>query len=226
MWQAWLERWQSFTNEQKISVVILGICGGLALGLSVYRVRTNVTRPFLVDKQEIVNAKQIIGETPEEVQARLKRTDTDGDTISDWDETNFTFTNPNLRDSCGDGIPDNVRIATGKGGGCGTGVSGALGSEAAGGADNVIPPSTAYPFGQDLITDQLPTSTTTVDGQTQKLQDLIPRDAKSIREALKGRVDQDKLDALSDEDLLKFYDQATEIQAGKSATQPSNTPSP
>ncbi len=221
MWHALIERWQGFSNEQKISVVLLGICGGLALGLSLYRVQASVSRPFLVDKNEILNAKEVIGETPEEIEARQKRTDTDGDTISDWDETNLTKTNPNLRDSCGDGVPDNVRVASGGTGDCAAPVSGSLGSEGAS-----VKPTTQsgfFPFGMDVTGSEEPT--TEVD-ETQKaeLQKILPRDPKSVREALRGQVDQEKLDALTDEELLELYDQAIEMQASQpvSPTTPSS----
>lgn len=223
MWRALVERWQSFSNEQKISVVLLGVCGGFALGLSIYRVQAGVTRPFLVDQNEILSAKQIIGETPAEEEARLKRTDTDGDGISDWDEENVTKTNPNLRDSCGDGVPDNVRVATGKTGDCGSSVSGTLGSEGASGRaeGQPLPQSFFASFG--LNGTSTGSSTVNADEKAQ-LEKILPRDVKAIREALKGQVDQSRLDSLTDAELLELYDQAIQIQASQSTPQTSLSP--
>lgn len=218
MWQRVVELWESFTREQRISVLLLGICGALALGLSIYRVRANVLEPFLVDKSEILETKNIIGLTPDEQAAKQKRTDTDGDSLSDWDETNVYRTNPNLRDTCGDGTPDNIRIITGKNLNCDAGRapgSGVLN------ADNGAATTTVNARGieslyQDLS--GLPGGQVGVPSASEANSQLLPRDPVLIREALKGKVDQAKLDALSDEMLLQYYDEALAIQAAASQT--------
>lgn len=221
MWHALNERWEGFSKEQKISVVLLGICGLLAMGLSLYRIQGNVTRPFLVDQQQIVDAKKLIGETPEQEEARLRRTDTDGDTISDWDETYVTKTNPNLRDSCGKGMPDNVWLATGGTGDCAAGGGGSNEGSTTVGQPSSQSALSPFDFGTN------PAATSTSSNQTsQDLQTLLPRNPDEIRAALQGQVDQEKLDALTDEELLELYDQAISIQANQDAGSTTTTSTP
>ena len=114
MLRIFLDKWKGFSPKQQASVVIFCICGILVLGLAAYRIRHNVYEPFLVDKNSFDAAKKIVGLTDEQIVEQQQRRDTDGDGISDWEETNHTHTNPNLYDSCGDGIPDNIRVLTGK----------------------------------------------------------------------------------------------------------------
>lgn len=217
------ERWQQFTNEQKLSVVLLSVCGILALGLSAYRIRASIREPFLTDRAKAISYLQGLKPTDEEAEAKLRRTDTDGDGISDWDESNVFHTNPNLRDTCGDGISDNVRIATGKNLTC---AESGLRREID--TSNVeITTSTLYgdiPTGPspdqiygDMIraaqkardqanSGQAPATTTSTSS--------IPREPKAIRALLQGQMDQAQLDTLTDEQLLEAYDQAIATQNG------------
>lgn len=215
---------------------MLGVCGMTAIGLSLYRVKSAINDPFLVDRSEIVAAKNIVGQTPEEKEALQKRTDTDGDGLSDWDEENVYRTNPNLRDTCGDGQPDNVRVATGKNLNCQSGHpsggSPALfnpGTATSGTSDGSAALQQLYPglnapalFGSQTI----PTSTGPLGQQAAQFEQILPRDPAAIRAALSGKVDPSKLSALSDEQLLEYYDQAIAIQGGNdgSPTATSGTP--
>ncbi|MFZ2804010.1 MAG: hypothetical protein WA001_02190 [Patescibacteria group bacterium] len=233
-----------------MSVLLLGVCGIVALGLSVYRLGASVNQPFLVDSSAIAEAKNIVGVTPEEQEALDKRTDTDGDGLSDWDEVNVYHTNPDLRDTCGDGQPDNVRVATGKNLNC-QGAGAPEGSS----PSQVYNPGTVtstqtpaqdlqqlYPtidtgslFGQPAPSstglEELeqaaqasqtdpstvpPAPTTDPAAQQAEIQQELPRDPVAIRAALQGKVDQATLDALSDQQLLQYYDQAVSIQTGQS----------
>lgn len=224
MWQSLVETWRNLNREQKVSVVLLSICGFFALGLSLYRVQANVYAPFLVDKSAILAAKKIVGPTPAEVDAKKKRTDTDGDGLSDWDEENVYHTNPNLRDSCGDGIPDNIRVITGKNLNCaanqptssGVGNGEASGTGTASGVmglspiySNVVNSGLTNP----AVVPQGTVNAAAVDPSgSQNMAQTLPRDPQMIRQALKGKVDQTKLDAMSDADLLKSYDEALATQ--------------
>ena len=212
MWQSFLNWFRQFSREQQVSVVVIFVCGLLAFGLSVHRLRLNVTAPFLVDKREIGNAKEIIGPTPAEEEAAQKRIDTDGDTLSDWDEVHVFQTNPNLRDTCGDGMPDSVRLTTGRGTGCSAGNETRI--------EKGVDIQTATPLTVPGILSgsaagiSVPAASSSA-GVTET---ALPRDPSLIRKALQGKVDEAKLDALSDQELLSLYDQAIVIQAGQASS--------
>jgi len=231
MWQAVVESWRNLRREQRLSVVLLGVCGFTAIGLSLYRVTSAINDPFLVDKAQLTAAKNIVGETPEEKEALQKRADTDGDGLSDWDEQNIYRTNPNLRDTCGDGQPDNVRVATGKNLNCQAGKAtapgqavysgGAVASSTASEADKLqqLYPGLAVPTqGQSLTASSSGYLPTTAD-----LQSMLPRDPAAIRAALQGKVDAAKLNQLTDQQLLEYYDEAIAIQSGKPLPSTSST---
>lgn len=223
-----VERWRIFTREQKMSICIFAMCGFLALGISVYRLQRTIREPFLVEKSKALASKGLLGSTAEEEDARLKRTDTDGDGLSDGDEISVHRLNPNLKDTCGDGILDGIRVATGKQLSCaGSGgnvrgeidVSGVTQS-----TSTFLSPLGDIQKAQDtLVTDfftasQSATGTPSAAGASQ----FLIRDPAAIRAALKGRVDQAKLDALSDQKLLELYDfavaeQKQALQTGREA---------
>lgn len=210
MWDRFIERWQLLTREQQISVVILTICGGCAIALSLFRIQASIQEPFLVRKDTLLNAKKLIGLSEQQKIERDQRTDTDGDGLSDWDEVNTYKTNPNLRDSCGDGIPDNVRVATGKNLSCvGVSASSQIDTSALKEDSTLSPVDIAVPGGAagSAAAGSKTTLPATTDPQA-FLQQMLPRDPKLIREMLKGKVDAARLEKISDEDLLKLFDAA------------------
>lgn len=228
-WNAFTERWQNFTPEQKISVGILSVCGLLAIGLSLYQLHQSIRDPFLSNTAEVLAFKQTLAPTSDQVEAKQKRTDTDGDGLSDWDEVNVYHTNPNLRDSCGDGMPDNVRVTTGKNINCTDktgGRSGAIdtsavdatssqlfGNQVSASADNS---SIISGFAQAALQAQAASGSTSTAGIDASA-GFIPRDPKAIRAALAGNVDQATLDSITDAQLLDYYDQAVAQQKAASA---------
>ena len=217
------ERWESFTKEQRLSVILLAICGFFALGLSAYQMNMNVHAPFLADKAQAIAFKQSLLPSPDEQDAKQKRTDTDGDGLSDWDEINVYHLNPNLKDTCGDGMLDNIRVATGKNLVC-SGVGNVAGNidtsslnaatstlsnvvGASNGSDSIVSGAMQAAATAGTLTDSTTGATTTSSGAS-----TIPRDPQAIRAALKGQVDQASLDALTDQQLLQYYDQAVADQ--------------
>lgn len=239
MWHSIIERWKGLVPAQQISVVILGFCGSLALGLSVYRVRENVYAPFLVDKGIFEKAKSIVGLTDEQIVEQQKRRDTDGDGLSDWDESNRFRTNPDLYDSCGDGQPDNIRVVTGKNVLCtetGVNLEGRLDlkvlrAEPTKGQLGAVPnPNDAQMFDKDFfqeVSQTIPgfnvTGTNAVD-ENGKPNPGLARDPALIREVLRGQIDPNMLDQITDEQLLKIFDESVAKQWGTSTSTQKQTP--
>ncbi len=194
------------------------------MGLSVYNIKNRINSPFMADRSIIERDRLLIGETEGEKLARQKRVDTDGDGLSDWEESNVHKTSPNLRDSCGDGIPDNVRVRTGRNLGC-------VNSPNAGGVldySQVQSSSTDIfntPTAASLIdqTQMMLGSNTTVQAEFNAAQASIPqRDPASIRQMLleSGQVNMDEVNKLTDQELLNIYDQA--VQADTQGLSPNS----
>lgn len=107
------ERWRTLTRQQKLAMGVFGVFGLVALIFSAVRVRQGIIRPFTTPVQQLVELKKRMGPSEEDIAERQKRTDTDGDGVSDWDELNKYRTSPYLKDSDSDGTPDNLEIAQG-----------------------------------------------------------------------------------------------------------------
>ncbi len=209
-----VERWNFLTKEQKISVGILGVCGVFAIGMSLLTFERNLTNPFLKSRAAVLAAKSKLAPSEEDRVAEQKRRDTDGDGLSDWDEINLYKTNPNLRDTCGDGIPDNIRVATGKNLTCATKGAGTGASELD--LTNVQSSSTAL-FGVQSV-DLSALVDLEASRSAGNSTGILPRDPAAIRAALAGRIEKSKLAKISDETLLELYDEAMAQSRGEAAT--------
>ena len=215
------ERWHGFSAEQKVAACLLFVCAGLATFVSAYQIHDAVRRPFRVSKAQLAEAKKVYGETDAQKEERLRRIDTDGDGLSDWEETNTYALSPNLRDTCGDGIPDNIRVATGKNLVCanqpafmgGLDVSGLQAS----GSGMTLPFVDAGAKASASAGAQAPAV-----APNGTLADF-PRDPSFIREALKDSVSADQLQNVTDDQLLQLYDQAMG-QASANVAPTSTTP--
>ncbi|MFA5130105.1 MAG: hypothetical protein WC477_04270 [Patescibacteria group bacterium] len=105
--------WRSLAREQKVAVGLLSVCGIAAIVLAFVEIRRTLVYPFTAPVDKLAQIKQMFGPTDQEKADQQKRTDTDGDGISDWDELNVYHTSPYLSDTDGDGIKDNIEIAKG-----------------------------------------------------------------------------------------------------------------
>ncbi len=213
------ERWHGFSAEQKVAACLLFVCAGLAAFVSVYQIHDGVRRPFRVSKAQLVEAKKVYGETDAQKEERLRRIDTDGDGLSDWEEANTYALSPNLRDTCGDGIPDNIRVATGKNLTCANQPAFAGGLDVS--ALQASSSGMALPF-IDAGAKASAAARAPAVAPNGSLADF-PRDPAFIREALKDSVSAEQLQNVTDDQLLRLYDQAMG-QASANVASTSTTP--
>jgi hypothetical protein len=166
----------------------------------VVQLRRAINLPFTAPVEDLILVDTLMGPDAAEVEREQKRTDTDGDGLSDWHELNVFKTSPYLRDTDSDGEPDNIEIAKGtnptcpEGQVCVTALS----------ADNLatttrqisLPGSageTPFPFGG-------------VGGSSPAIPD---RDPDAIRAFLRARgTSEAELSRFSDQAILEAYDQA------------------
>ncbi|MDD5438098.1 MAG: hypothetical protein PHC70_03055 [Patescibacteria group bacterium] len=213
--------WERLTKKQKAFFVVFVLCATGALVFSYLSVRDGIYAPFKVSLEEIQKNKDLLKDPEVEAEKLAKRVDSDGDGLSDWDEEHVYHTSPYLRSTAGDSMPDNVKIALGENPLCKHGedceVTGAM-------TFNL--PSSTYP-GADMVGSNVQEdlgsilmgntqagqnfqNTASQAGVDLSLDNLIPRDPAMLRQALlqTGKVKQADLDKLTDEQLLKYFDEA------------------
>jgi hypothetical protein len=183
-------------------VGVLGVAGLAAIVFGLIQLRRTVIRPFTTDVQSLVELKKRLGPSEEELAAERRRTDTDGDGISDEDELNTYRTSPYLADSDSDGTTDNLEIAKGTDPNCPTGkncLTSSSGTEAATSTGFTVPPAGTNGFFGGAASP------------------VPPRDAEAIRTYLRASGMSDaELSAYSDAQLLEAYDQSA-AQGGSAA---------
>ncbi len=136
---------------------------------------------------------------------RMKTRDTDGDGISDWEETYTYLTSPYLEDSDSDGLLDGSEVRVGQDPNCPLGQDcGGLSSE----NSSVVEESDAS-TSQDVVSDnQLFLTEEDVLNNQEALQKALSgqTDATSLRALLiESGADKDILDKMTDEQLMAAY---------------------
>ncbi len=146
----------------------------------------------------------------------LKKTDTDGDGLSDYDELYIYHTSPYLKDTDGDGIPDGEEIKRGtdplcaEGKQCGINLTADTGS-----ASSTAPASAPAPAADTTVQALAPQVT----GPAPTASSLSQFTTAQIRDALVANgVPKDKIDALSDAQLLQLMQEAQTGAATSTAT--------
>ncbi|MFZ6015710.1 MAG: hypothetical protein ACOYUZ_05145 [Patescibacteria group bacterium] len=219
------EQWSKLSKEQKIAFIILVICAVFAFVFSFISLRHGIYAPFLVSVDEIEAKKELLKDPIEQHTALKKRIDTDGDGLSDWAEENVYKTSPYLWSTAGDNLPDNVKIAMGLNPLC------KEGQDCNAGALRYDLGTSTLPGNAD-ISDRLQDSAGFLSEGQSSVKELekkatalgvdvdpakaLDRDPQMIRNALLqyGTVSKERLDEITDEELLKFYDDAVaEYQA-------------
>lgn len=185
---------------QRVALVALLLVGVVTLGLGFYKVRSQIVRPF---EAQISRAKSdqlaqfFDQQKVQEDTEALKKKDTDGDTLSDYDELNVHKTSPYLKDTDSDSYDDATEIKSGHDPNCATGKT---------------------CFAPVAVSAQ--TTVSALEADLKKLESLTPA---QVRELLKkqGFTDVDLAD-VDDESLLSLYREslkkAIEIEKQKQAT--------
>ncbi len=179
-------------RPQKIAVVVLALFAILIIVFWALQFRSQLNKPFQVETKK-TNTESII------IDPRQQDTDSDG--LSDYDELNVYKTSPYLEDSDSDGLTDKQEVDQGTDPNCPTGKQCNVPLEI---PDQTITQSTF----------SLPDELTTSEAEN-ILQNALGGtiDANSLRQLLiQSGADQATLDQISDEDLMKSYQETLEKQ--------------
>lgn len=109
----------TFSKEQKAALGLLVAFGSLGLIFGVFYLWKHIAAPFAVSYTG--PRFQTASEQESAEITKAKQTDTDGDTLSDYDELYVYKTSPYLLDSDSDGVADNTEIVAGQDPSCATG---------------------------------------------------------------------------------------------------------
>jgi len=198
---------KNLPKPQKIAVVFLLILAILVIVFWVLQMRSNIRQPFDLSKYSTDNSSAT------DSNQVLQASDTDQDGLSDYDEIYVNKTSPYLEDSDSDGLADKQEVDQGSDPNC--------------------------PQGKDCnAAENLPSvsSTSTLDSLLIPSTDLglsaSSSDAAALQQALAGSIDAttlrqlliasgvsaDTLNQISDEDLMKSYQETLASQAAATST--------
>jgi len=230
-------QWKQLNKEQKIAIIALVIGAGFVFVFSALRVRQGIYSPFLVPVDTYEQNRELIQDPIAEYQALQKRTDSDGDGLSDWSEENIYKTSPYLWSTAGDSVPDNVKIARGENPLCKSGEPCDIGTMNFNLPTTTLPFNLTEPQGTDAALDHLIFSDSPAAQSFQEatiesgadfdsIKSQLPKDPELLRKTAleSGRITQEELDLISDEDLIKLYTDALdelekEAQTAEETTQ-------
>lgn len=166
--------------------------------------RRNIIYPFTAPVDQLVKIKNLFGPSDAEKEVQAKKTDTDSDGLSDWDEENIYRTSLYLSDTDSDAVNDNIEIAKRTDPNC--------------------------PSGQNCGYIYTPIDSSALSGKTSAVanqqalgtasQGVPQRNAKEIRAYLKVQgVSDAQLANYTDEMLIQAYDQSmTDVQPASSTS--------
>ncbi len=108
----------SYVQSPERFFVTFFVIGLIALGLGVWYSRNTIRKPFLIviDEVKEKNNNEALDNFAELLAEQQK--DTDGDGLTDYQETNIYQTSIYLKDSDSDGLDDNIEIARGSNPNC------------------------------------------------------------------------------------------------------------
>lgn len=186
---------------QKIAAFLLVVFAIFVVGMWSLQFRNSITQPFAY-KGNLNNNTQNSALSQKGSEEDLKNKDTDEDGLSDWDELYIYKTSPYLEDSDSDGFSDKNEIDSENDPNCPTGRD-CYGI-------NSVESENVNTLNTDLINQLNLNAGTGSKSQNQDkvLQDILSgqTDATGLRQMLlDAGMEKEILDQISDEDLLKSY---------------------
>lgn len=198
---------------QKIAAAALAVFAILAIGMWMVQFKKSIQSPLA--KKSGNNAGQQTTATEEDSEEALKKKDTDGDGLSDWDELNIYKTSPYIEDSDSDGFSDKQEIDNDKDPNCPSGrdcykVGVVEGDKevVSGGAANTDNSSLNNLLNQMGQTAPAAGGSEAGSAGTSDLPGILSGqvDVAALRQALlDAGMDKKILDKISDADLMKSY---------------------
>lgn len=190
------------SSEQKVGFLLLMILGVGGLVLGFRSMRSSLYRPFEEQVMEYAGQDFLTSSEAEEKQKEEQKSiDTDGDTLSDYDELYVFKTSPYLPDTDSDGYSDEVEVFSSNDPNCPMGSDCTAISVEVAGDDEVDTAQMLEGVGVDG--EQVESLQT----QEEIMAYFMSMTPDQIREMLlEAGVTQEEIDALSDEEIQSLFD--------------------
>lgn len=208
------------TVKQKASLwifIVIAFITTIFGGISIYK---QLTDPFEPKPRNTNESGVVLGETELQKLQELKTKDTDGDTLNDYDELYVYDTSPYLADSDSDNASDAEELKTGQNPNCpaGTICDQPRKTDTAVAVSNTTPGANTSSSVPPTVTNGATnTNAEAIDANTAQNQQSTNADI--LRQTLKNAgAPAEVVDAMSDEDLLKLYEETVQ-ETGYNASQ-------
>lgn len=204
---------QGLPKPQKNAVIILAALAVFVVVFWAWQIQSHIKAPFSYEK--ISDAS---GTAEEEYNKLLKNADTDKDGLSDYDEIYTYETSPYLEDTDSDGLSDQKEVDTGTNPVC------PEGKDCAAAIDTSAVATTSAAVSNDNSTTGAGTSAVLDSSAISEtvLQNVLDGkgDAATLRQfLLSGGASQEELNLISDEELLKSYQETLKNQSTATASE-------
>jgi len=199
------QSFSSLPRPQKTAVIILGFTAVAVFAIWIWQFNMRINAPFRPTDAEMAQGQKD-AQAKIDAANTLKTQDSDGDGLTDYDETTIYKTSPYLEDTDGDGIPDGEEVRLGQNPLC---------NEKTGVGDCGLTASSTS-VTQTVNTTSVVASSTPAENVDQAL--LIKAlsgqgDADTMRQILlQGGADPAQVNVLTDADLMSMYTDVLKAQ--------------
>jgi hypothetical protein len=199
---------KNLDKNQKLALIGLTFFGICLIVIWVFNLNNEIRGPL---NPKVSAADNTASATTQTSDDKLKRQDTDGDGLSDYDEINVYHTSPYIADSDSDGIPHGIEIAKGTDPNCPQGKDCSATTIAAAPVSTsttISSPNTSNAINESALTAGTAVESSSSDADAASSALLSGQlTAAQLRQLLisSGQVNKTDLDKISDADLLKAY---------------------